>query len=72
LIDVPDLGSFLGRIAGSVEKIAGVKPPTDVGEMQSAEIVSGERRNPPHERVGRAEDPPAPSRQVRAKEASHA
>src|SRR5215813_1446154 len=37
LIDVPDLGSFLGRIAGSVEKIAGEKPP-DVGEMRSAEI----------------------------------
>jgi len=77
LIDVPDLGSFLGRIAGSVEKIAGEKPPIDVGERQSAEIVSGERGNPPHERVGRADGPPAPSRrpesvQARAKEASHA
>jgi hypothetical protein len=71
LIDVPDLGSFLGRIAGSVEKIAGEKPPVDVGEMQSAEIVSGERVNPPHDAS------PAPSRRpesvhVRAKEASHA
>src|SRR5262249_8314299 len=36
LMDVPDVGSFLGRIAGSVEKIAGEKPPIDVGEMQSA------------------------------------
>jgi hypothetical protein len=25
-IDIPDFGGFLGRIAGSVEKIAGVKP----------------------------------------------
>lgn len=25
-IDIPDLGGFLGRIAGSVEKMAGVKP----------------------------------------------
>ena len=25
-IDIPDLGGFLGRIAGSVERIAGVKP----------------------------------------------
>lgn len=25
-IDIPDVGGFLGRIAGSVEKIAGVKP----------------------------------------------
>jgi len=69
LIDVPDLGSFLGRIAGSVEKIA--------GERKSAEIVSGERVNPPHELAGRADGPPAPSRRpenvhVRAKEASHA
>src|ERR1700758_214516 len=35
LIEVPDLGSFLGRIAGSVEKMAGEKPPADVGELQS-------------------------------------
>ena len=77
LIDVPDLGSFLGRIAGSVEKIAGEKPPTHAGETQSAETVSGERVNQPHERAGRADGPPAPSRRpenvhVRAKEASHA
>lgn len=25
-IDIPDFGGFLGRIAGSVERIAGVKP----------------------------------------------
>ena len=25
-MDIPDLGGFLGRIAGSVEKMAGVKP----------------------------------------------
>jgi hypothetical protein len=77
LIDFPDFGSFMGRIAGSVEKIAGEKPPADVGEMQSAEIVAGERVSQPHERVGRAGGPPAPSRrpesvQVSAKEASHA
>src|SRR3954464_12356815 len=27
LIDIPDFGGMLGRIAGSVESIAGVKPP---------------------------------------------
>ena len=26
LIDFPDFGGWLGRIAGSVEKIAGIKP----------------------------------------------
>lgn len=77
LIDFPDFGSFMGRIAGSVEKIAGEKPPADVGEIQSAEIAASERANQPHERVGRAGGPPAPSRrpesvQVSAKEASHA
>ena len=77
LIDFPDFGSFMGRIAGSVEKIAGEKPPAGVGEMQSAESAAGERVNQPHERVGRPGGPPAPSRrpesvEVSAKEASHA
>jgi hypothetical protein len=77
LVEIPDLGSFLGRIAGSVEKIAGEKSSTDVGDMQSTERVAGERLNQQHERVGRAGGPPAPSRrpesvQVSAKEASHA
>jgi hypothetical protein len=77
LIEIPDLGSFLGRIAGSVEKIAGEKPPADVGEMQSAEIVAGERVNQQQERAGRIGGPSAPSRrpenvQASAKEASHA
>src|SRR6185437_15130476 len=36
LIDFPDFGGLLSRIAGSVEKIAGVKPAADVSEMQSA------------------------------------
>jgi hypothetical protein len=33
LIDVPDIGGALGRIAGSVEKIAGVKPGEGVAEV---------------------------------------
>ena len=73
LIDVPDLGSFLGRIAGSVEKIAGTKPPADVAEMQSAEIMS----QPPIERGSRAAGHAPPSRRPESvhagkKEASHA
>src|SRR6516165_10748823 len=35
LIDFPDFGSFMGRIAGSVEKIAGLRPPEEAGEAQS-------------------------------------
>jgi hypothetical protein len=77
LIEVPDVGSFLSRIAGSVEKMAGIKPPADVGEVQSAEIASGERANQLHERASRTAGPSAPSRRpesvhVGKKEASHA
>jgi NADH:ubiquinone oxidoreductase subunit 5 (subunit L)/multisubunit Na+/H+ antiporter MnhA subunit len=43
LIDIPDFGSYLGRIAGSVERIADAKPPEDTGETRSAEIVAGKR-----------------------------
>ena len=73
LIEVPDLGSFLGRIAGSVEKMAGVKPPADVDDMPAPEIVAGERMN---QRGSRGAGHPAPSRrpesvQVGKKEASH-
>ena len=46
-IDIPDFGGFLGRIAGSVEKIAGVKPgagaddvPDPGGRIQMAEAGS--------------------------------
>src|SRR5262249_14195059 len=45
LIDFPDFGSFMGRIAGSVEKIAGIRPPEEAGEARSAELVAGSRRS---------------------------
>ena len=66
LIDLPDLGSFLGRIAGSVEKIA-----------DANEFAAGEHVNQALERAGGVDGAPLPSRrpesaQVRAKEASHA
>ena len=39
LIELPDVGSFLGRIAGSVETIAGRSPqPETRGELQGHEI----------------------------------
>src|SRR5437588_2454911 len=45
LIDLPDLGSFLGRIAGSVERIAGITRPEEAGEVQAPEIVPGSKRS---------------------------
>jgi hypothetical protein len=41
LIDIPDFGGTLGRIAGSVESIAGIKPPEDPSEA-SYEKAAGE------------------------------
>ena len=47
-IDIPDFGGFLGRIAGSVERIAGVKPGAgaegvpDLGRADDAGHAGGE------------------------------
>jgi multisubunit Na+/H+ antiporter MnhF subunit len=81
LIDFPDFGSFLGRIAGSVEKIAGVRPPSEeASEAQSAEIVAGGKRvsqpagvaSETHDRSGKGDGPSTAMRPERKKEASHA
>ncbi|MFY9694068.1 MAG: hypothetical protein WBF24_13155 [Xanthobacteraceae bacterium] len=37
LIDFPDFGNMMSRIAGSVERIAGVKPADDVAATESKE-----------------------------------
>jgi NADH:ubiquinone oxidoreductase subunit 5 (subunit L)/multisubunit Na+/H+ antiporter MnhA subunit len=77
LIEVPDLGSFLGRIAGSVEKIAGLKPREETSEAHSTETVAGERVKQPLERASKADRQLGSQRKpesvpVAAKEASHA
>src|SRR5215469_6487810 len=64
LIDVPDLGSFLGRIAGSVEKIAGVRPPEEAGEAESPELAGGKRVS---QSVGLESHDPSPVRPERKK-----
>jgi hypothetical protein len=40
MVDLPDFGTPLRRIAGSVEKIAGVPPGEEVAETASAEMTS--------------------------------
>jgi multisubunit Na+/H+ antiporter MnhF subunit len=87
LIDFPDVGSFLGRIAGSVEKIAGVAPsPEAANEVQAREIPAGSKRSAAeaaalasetYDRDGRGHGTSTPplrpeSAPVRTKEASHA
>ena len=62
-IDIPDFGSFLGRIAGSVERIAGVKPGAgaedvpDLGRPDEAGHAGGETapRKPPRIVAGKKE-----------------
>jgi hypothetical protein len=70
LIDFPDVGSFLGRIAGSVEKIAdGTPAPEVTSEVQ----IAGGKRGAAEaaalagDRTSRPESIP-----TRTKEASHA
>jgi hypothetical protein len=44
LIDLPDFSSLLGRIAGSVEQIAGVNPETSAADMRAntlADVAGG-------------------------------
>ena len=83
LIDFPDVGSFLGRIAGSVEKIAGT-PPEASSELPAQDVppiskrsaveASGQVSNA-HDRKGDL-TPSSPLRPdsvpARRKEASHA
>ena len=87
LIDFPDVGSFLGRIAGSVEKIAGVPTPDDVTtDVQAQDISASSKRSPvevtalpseTHDRDNKGDRTPAPpltpdSVSARKKEARHA
>ncbi len=47
LIDIPDFGGMLGRIAGSVESIAGVKPPDDPAESSREKAWDEAHGSPP-------------------------
>jgi len=51
LIDFPDFGGWMGRIAGSVEKMAGIKPGEGAAEVEEAAAISPVERAPtvPHE-----------------------
>jgi multisubunit Na+/H+ antiporter MnhF subunit len=77
LIDFPDFGSFMGRIAGSVERIAGVKSPEEVSEEQSPELARSKPSSEIHDRGGKGDGTAtSPTRPeglpARKKEASHA
>jgi hypothetical protein len=71
LIDFPDFGAFMGRIARSVEKIAGVPPPAEERAPSHQIALASEKH---HEIVDRTSTAPLPPESVpaRAKEPSHA
>ena len=60
LIDFPDFGAMMGRIAGSVEKMAGIKPREDAAEESPD---AAERRDKPtaeaHAGAKNSDGPPA-------------
>jgi hypothetical protein len=71
-IDLPDFGGFLGRIAGSVERMAGVKPgrgadegPIEVGGAREVELE-------PQRAVASAAAPQPKRPMTRGKELDHA
>src|SRR5262252_6017339 len=74
LIDFPDFGSFMGRIAGSVEKIAGVPPPPEIAEEAASVDVAGMRHHAHGSNVDSTPSSPRKPESVpaRTKEASHA
>jgi hypothetical protein len=87
LIELPDVGSFLGRIAGSVEKIAGRAPQAQAGsDLQAYEMAEASKSNAveptataseTHDRGGKSDRPSTASLTpesvaARRKEARHA
>ena len=67
MIDFPDIGGALGRIAGSVERIAGVKPPEVAAEAPDAAAAAVARDEHRAVKPARPELPPE-----KKKELSHA
>ena len=70
-IDIPDFGTPLQRIAGGVEKIAGVEPPpADAGEGATAQAHTEPRAAKDADGAGTAKKPSAAA--TAKKEPSHA
>ena len=69
LVEFPDFGSILGRIAGSVETIAGVKPPQSAADRPAA--ATAETHDPPR-KDGRKTAMTSETAQEKRKELGHA
>ena len=74
-IDLPDFGSFLGRIAGSVERMAGLKPGSGADDVPDplCDAIARGARSPRPARRRRAFHAKKPMRSVASrKELDHA
>jgi hypothetical protein len=75
LIDIPDFGTALGRMARSLEKMAGIKTPEPTAEVEP-ETITASRSGDAHERAGKDDRMGVPKRPesvlASQKEASHA
>jgi hypothetical protein len=72
-IEIPDFGHPLRRIAGSVEKMAGIEP--GEGAMEQAPVATAHGAQPPADATAPAQRPAAPSPRpavVGEKELTHA
>ena len=71
LIDLPDFGGSLGRIAGSVEKMAGVKPGEGAAEVPGDTLFSAppddRAAEPPHDAVAGGQPGPGTAEVSREK-----
>jgi hypothetical protein len=65
VIDLPDFGSSLGRIAASTEKMAGQGPSDGAAELPPQALAAGTKQTEKHEREGDGGS-------ARRKELSHA
>ena len=76
-IDIPDFGGILGRIAGSVERMAGIKPGAGADDVPEPGTVTASAAEPaPRRDVDSDGEPPPAKKPVHAvasrKEHSHA
>jgi hypothetical protein len=58
LIDLPDFGTMLGRIAGSVEKMAGIKPGEGAAENSSDAAERSNKSAEAHAGAKKSDGPP--------------
>jgi hypothetical protein len=77
LIDIPDFGTALGRMARSLEKMAGIKTAEPTDDVRPETIAAGTRSgDQTHDRAGKDDRMGTPKRPesvlASQKEASHA